>query len=73
MAGSKELGGNRGAAIRDLQRRREQVGLELAARRVECRELPPHGYLTCQVRYERLEARLEELDRKIEDLAKIGV
>ena len=73
MAGTKEQGGKMAAAIEDLRLQREQVGGELAARQDECRALPPHGYLTCQARYERLEARIEELDRKIEELAKMRI
>ena len=70
MAGTKEQGDQRAAAIEDLRVKRVQIGAELAARQDECRALPPHGYLTCQARYERLEARIEELDRKIENLAR---
>ena len=51
--------------LRELVRKREALRAELEAHARECVARGPHGYITCQLVRERLEARLAELETRL--------
>lgn len=48
-----------------LREERQRVHAEFTRHGEECRAAEPHPYASCQFRYEKLQERLEDLDRTI--------
>ena len=53
-------------------RKRDALRAELEAHTQECVSKGPHGYIVCQLARERLEERLERIERQIASSARWG-
>lgn len=54
--------------LRELVRKREIVRAELEAHAAACVARGPHGYIACQLVREKLEQRLEQIERRLQSI-----
>ena len=63
------------ARLQELASERDAARAEVDAHLRRCVASAPHGYVVCQMRYERLTARLAEAERRlaaVTDLARLS-
>ena len=57
----------------ELVRKREALRAELDAHLAACVSRGPHGYITCQIVYDRLQERLDRIEARLRSAAQTDV